>query len=108
MTWQQKLDLKLDLIQKGPVTCARKFEHMVQLFVKDVLKSNVMPIGEIVDFFYRVEFKQRRSPHIYALVGYLVAYESPLCCYTIIWSQFSRGYKRAFWQANHYQAVISH
>lgn len=63
MTWQQKSDL----IQKDPVTCARNFDHMVQLFIKDVLKSNEMPIGEIVDFFYRVEFQQRGSPHIHAL-----------------------------------------
>ena len=63
MTWQQKSDL----IQKDPVTCARNFDHMVQLFIKDVLKSNEMPIGEMVDFFYRVEFQQRGSPHIHAL-----------------------------------------
>ena len=63
MTWQQKSDL----IQKDPVTCVRNFDHMVQLFIKDVLKSNEMPIGEIVDFFYRVEFQQRGSPHIHAL-----------------------------------------
>ena len=63
MTWQQKSDL----IQKDPVTCARNFEHMIQLFIKDVLKSNLMLIGEIVDFFYRVEFQQRGSPHIHAL-----------------------------------------
>ena len=46
MKWQQKSDL----IQKDPVTCARNFEHMVQLF-QDVLKSDEMPIGEIADFF---------------------------------------------------------
>ena len=63
MTWQQKSDL----IQKDSVTCARNFEHMVQLFIKYVLKGNVMPIGEIVDHFYRVEFQQRGSPHIHAL-----------------------------------------
>ena len=61
------LQQKSDLIQKDPVTCARNFEHMVQLFIKYVLKSNLMPIGEIVDFFYRVEFQQRGSPHIHAL-----------------------------------------
>ena len=54
MTWQQKPDL----IQKDPVTCARNFDHMVQRFIKDLLKSNEMPIEEIVDFFYRVEFQQ--------------------------------------------------
>ena len=64
MTWSQKSDL----IQKDPVTCARNFGHMVQLFITDVLKSNPLPIGEIVDFFYRVEFQQRGSPHIHALL----------------------------------------
>jgi len=65
MTWQEKSDF----IQKDPVTCtcARNFEHLVQLFIKDVFKSNLMPIGEIVDFFYRVEFQQRGLPHIHAL-----------------------------------------
>jgi len=52
---------------KDPVTCARNFEHMVQLFIKDVLKSTAMPLGEIADYFYRVEFQQRGSPHIHAL-----------------------------------------
>ena len=52
MTWQQKSDL----IQKDPVTCARNFEHMAQLLIKDLLKSNLMPVGEIVDFFYRFFF----------------------------------------------------
>ena len=27
----------------------------------------LMPIGHILDFFYRVEFQQRGSPHIHAL-----------------------------------------
>ena len=63
MTWEQKSDL----IQKDPVTCARNFEHMVQLFIRDVLKSSVMPIGEIADYFYRVESQQRGSPHIHGL-----------------------------------------
>ena len=63
MTWQQKSDP----IQNYPVTCARNFEHMVQLFIEDVLNSNLMPIREMVDLFYRVEFQQRGSPHIHAL-----------------------------------------
>ena len=40
---------------------------MVQLFIQDVLKSNLVPIGEILDFFYRVEFQVRESPHVHAL-----------------------------------------
>ena len=52
MTWQQKSDL----IQKDPVTFARHFEHMAQLFIKDLLNSNLMPVGEIVDFYYRLYY----------------------------------------------------
>lgn len=63
MTWQQKSNL----IQSDPVTCARNFDHMVQLFIHDVLKSDVMPIGQIADYFYRVEFQQRGSPHVHGL-----------------------------------------
>ena len=63
MTWQKKSEL----IQRDPVTCARNFDHMIQRLIYDVLKSKLMPIGEVVDFFYRVEFQQRGSPHIHAL-----------------------------------------
>ena len=63
MTWQKKSEL----IQKDPVTCARNFEHMVQLFIHNFIKSSCQPIGEVVDFFYRVEFQQRGSPHIHGL-----------------------------------------
>ena len=63
MTWQRKSEL----IQKDPVTCARNFEHMVQLFIHNFIKSSCHPIGEVVDFFYRVEFQQRGSPHIHGL-----------------------------------------
>ena len=38
MTWQQKSDL----IQNYPVICATNFEHMVQLFIEDVLTSNLI------------------------------------------------------------------
>ena len=51
MTWQQKSDL----IENYPVICATNFEHMVQLFIEDVLKSNLMCIGEMVDLFHRVD-----------------------------------------------------
>jgi plasmid maintenance system antidote protein VapI len=63
MTWQKKSEL----MQKDPVTCARNFEHMVQLFIHNFIKSSGHPIGEVVDFFNRVEFQQRGSPHIHGL-----------------------------------------
>ncbi len=54
MTWQKKPELT----QKDPVKCARNFENMVQLFIHNLNKSSSHPIGEVVDFFYRVEFQQ--------------------------------------------------
>ena len=81
MTWQQKSDL----IQNYPVICATNFEHMVQLFIEDVLKSNLMPIGEMVYLFHRVDDSSKGDYLTYMhYFGYLVAYESPPCCYTII------------------------
>ena len=63
MTWEQKSNL----IQRDPVTCTRYFDHRVQEFIKIVLKSTHNPIGVIKDYFYRVEFQQRGSPHIHLI-----------------------------------------
>ena len=64
LTWQEKTKL----VQKDPVTCSRYFDHRVQEFLNTVLKSSCEPIGKLLDFFYRVEFQQRGSPHIHMLV----------------------------------------
>ena len=53
LTWEQKIKL----IQKDPVTCSRYFDHRVQQFIKLVLKSHHNPLGEVTDYFYRVEFQ---------------------------------------------------
>ena len=37
-------------------------------FLNTVLKSRCEPIGNLLDYFYRVEFQQRGSPHIHTLV----------------------------------------
>lgn len=44
------------------------FNHKVQVIISDVIKSSLVPLGKIVDYFYRVEFQQRGSPYIYMLV----------------------------------------
>ncbi|KAL5006836.1 hypothetical protein ScPMuIL_015642 [Solemya velum] len=63
LDWKEKTRL----IQKDPVTCSRYFDYRVQQFIKIVLKSNLEPIGKVTDFFYRVEFQQRGSPHIHMM-----------------------------------------
>ena len=64
LTWQEKTKL----VQKEPVTCSRYFDHRVREFLNTVLKSSCDPIGKLIDYFYRVEFQQRGSPHIHMLV----------------------------------------
>ncbi|XP_053402924.1 uncharacterized protein LOC123548901 [Mercenaria mercenaria] len=64
LSWEQKIKL----IQSDPVTCSRYFDHRVQEFINTVLKSEHKPLGEIADYFYRVEFQQRGSPHIHMIV----------------------------------------
>lgn len=36
--------------------------------MQKILKSSLNPLGKIVDFFFRVEFQQRGSPHIHMLL----------------------------------------
>ena len=64
LSWSQKTKL----VQQDPVTCARYFDNRVQEFINTVLKSDHHPIGKIKDFFYRVEFQHRGSPHIHMLM----------------------------------------
>ena len=64
LTWQEKTKL----VQKDPVTCSRYFDHRVQEFLSTILKSSCEPIGKVRDYFYKVEFQQRGSPHIHMLV----------------------------------------
>ena len=59
---------KCRLIQSDPVTCARHFDFQFNTFLKQFLMSNYAPLGKIQDWFYRVEYQQRGSPHIHMLI----------------------------------------
>lgn len=62
-----------DFLRSNPVTAARHFDNRVQLFLRyNLLNKQLVPLGNIKDYRYRVEFQQRGSPHIHilALVDY--------------------------------------
>ncbi|XP_071169752.1 uncharacterized protein [Mytilus edulis] len=63
MTW----DEKCKVLCSNPVTAARMFNKRFNTFLKDVIMSEAEPIGKIIDYFYRVEFQQRGSPHTHCL-----------------------------------------
>lgn len=58
---------KCEMLRRNPVTAARMFDFRWHCFLKDVLMSPSHPIGKILDYFYRVEFQQRGSPHAHCL-----------------------------------------
>ena len=60
-------EVRSRLVQSDPVTCVRYFDHRVSQFIQTVLKSPQSSLGVLDDFFYRVEFQQRGSPHIHML-----------------------------------------
>ena len=64
MTW----DTKSRLIKSDPVSVARYFDNRVQQFFSQFLLSPVAPIGNVKDFFYRIEFQNRGSPYIHGLL----------------------------------------
>lgn len=64
MTWSEKNEL----IKSDPVTCARYFDFRLQMFFNNVLKHESAPVGKIKDFFFRIEFQQRGSPHVHILL----------------------------------------
>ncbi|XP_062581095.1 uncharacterized protein LOC134242909 [Saccostrea cucullata] len=63
MEWSEKNEI----LRCNPVTVARMFEHRFQIFHKEVILSPAEPIGKVADYFQRVEFQQRGSPHMHCL-----------------------------------------
>ena len=73
MTWEQKCNLK----RKDPVTCARYFDKRVRQLFK-LIRSKDGPFAEfeVIDFYIRIEFQHRGSPHVHSL---LWLKDSPKC-----------------------------
>ncbi|XP_069378951.1 uncharacterized protein [Paralichthys olivaceus] len=58
---------KCDILRSNPVTVMRMFEKRVDALMNLIL-SDAQPIGQVEDYFYRVEFQARGSPHIHLVV----------------------------------------
>ena len=59
---------KCDILRSNPVTTMRMFDKRVEALFRDLLLSPAQPLGKVVDYFYRVEFQHRGSPHIHCLI----------------------------------------
>lgn len=58
---------KCHILNSNPVTAMRMFDKRIDALVRDLLMSPAHPIGEVIDYFYRVEYQARGSPHIHLL-----------------------------------------
>lgn len=59
---------KCNLVNNDPVTTARYFDNRMNVFIREVLIHPSNPIGVVSDFFYKIEFQHRGSPHVHMLV----------------------------------------
>ena len=56
------------LLKSNPVMVARIFDRRFRAFMKELILSKCQALGEVSDYFYRVEFQKRGSPHIHMVV----------------------------------------
>jgi hypothetical protein len=42
--------------------------NILSIFLKHILKSPISPFGKLADYWYRVEFQHRGSPHVHMLL----------------------------------------
>ncbi|GMF66045.1 unnamed protein product [Phytophthora lilii] len=53
---------------ENPGIAARHFNRRFNALFKHILCGKAQPLGQITDYFWRVEFQHRGSPHIHALL----------------------------------------
>ncbi|XP_047213329.1 uncharacterized protein LOC124863125 [Girardinichthys multiradiatus] len=77
---------KCDILRSNPVTVMRMFSKRVDALFTDLILSPAQPIGPVEDYFYRVEFQARGSPHIHSVIWIKDApeMEDPSCCDQVI------------------------
>ena len=59
---------RCQMLNANPVVVAKHFQHRVETFFREVLLSNINPIGKISYYALRVEFQMRGSPHLHLLI----------------------------------------
>ena len=69
MTWAEKVGL----IRENPVTTARHFDHRFRNYFNLVVKPVLGYNDSEDDYFLRVEFQNRGSPHVHMIIWHHVA-----------------------------------
>lgn len=62
-------DYKIDLVSRDPVATARYFENRIRHLLNFMFhKEGPFKANPIVDFFWKIEFQARGSPHVHMMV----------------------------------------
>ncbi|XP_061170416.1 uncharacterized protein LOC133179738 [Saccostrea echinata] len=64
MSWDQKCSW----LRSNPLTAARHFQYRLDCLLKDAILADCQPLGDVLHFFYRIEFQQRGSPHAHGVL----------------------------------------
>lgn len=67
---QLNFEEKAELIRRDPVTCMRHFNYKYRNFLTEILKheKGALCPRVLTDFFSRLEFQIRGSPHVHSLL----------------------------------------
>ena len=57
----------IKLLNSNPIKTARHFCKPLHHCIHRVILSDVQPIGPVRNYFYRIEFQARGSPHIHSI-----------------------------------------
>jgi hypothetical protein len=55
-------------LNQNPDIASRHFYRRFKSFFDNVICGNEKPLGDVIDYFWRVEFQKRGSPHIHGLL----------------------------------------
>ena len=55
------------LMIHNPVLTARHFSRRIHYLIHSFILSEAQPLGKIVDYFWRIEFQLRGSPHLHSV-----------------------------------------
>ena len=60
--------VKSQMLRENPIKSALYFSKRWETFLSKVIRGPNQPLGEILDYFARIEFQNRGSPHVHAFL----------------------------------------
>jgi hypothetical protein len=62
-------DERINMLRDHPFMSARIFDKMTDLFFEHIINGTDKPLGDVNDYWIRVEFQERETPHNHCLIS---------------------------------------